>query len=118
MAASTEPAKSYALLAERIPGSAAPPTRQYVPEREYLGVRTPTGVEVLVRHGDGRIYELPLCLHVRDHSPTGFEWGYAGSGPSQLALALCCDALSDNERAARVYQDFKFAFIAQLPRGS
>lgn len=31
---------------------------------------------------------LPLCLHVRNHSPTGFEWGYLGSGPAQLALAL------------------------------
>ena len=28
-----------------------------------------------------------------DHSPTGFEWGYGGSGPAQLALALASDAL-------------------------
>ena len=33
----------------------------------------------------------PLSLHleVRDHSPTGFAWGYDGSGPAQLALAWC-----------------------------
>ena len=26
-----------------------------------------------------------------NHSATGFEWGYGGSGPSQLALALSLD---------------------------
>src|SRR5262245_22144387 len=35
---------------------------------------------------------LPLCLELRNHSPTGFEWGYGGSGPAQLALALLVDA--------------------------
>jgi hypothetical protein len=27
-------------------------------------------------------------LDLWNHSPTGLEWGYAGSGPAQLALAL------------------------------
>src|SRR6059036_1653610 len=36
---------------------------------------------------------VPLCLEIRNHSPTGFQWGYAGSGPAQLALALLVDAL-------------------------
>ena len=27
-------------------------------------------------------------LDVRRHSPAGIEWGYAGSGPSQFALAI------------------------------
>jgi len=26
---------------------------------------------------------------VRNHSPDGFAWGYGGSGPAQLALAIC-----------------------------
>jgi len=26
-------------------------------------------------------------LDLYNHSPTGFEWGYGGSGPAQLALA-------------------------------
>lgn len=33
--------------------------------------------------GDGR----PL-LQLTYHSPTGFAWGYAGSGPSDLALSI------------------------------
>ena len=27
-----------------------------------------------------------------NHSPDGFNWGYGGSGPAQLALALLLDA--------------------------
>ena len=56
---------------------------------------------------------LLLRLDLRSHSPTGFEWGYAGSGPSQLALAICCDALRDDKRAERVYQAFKREVVAR-----
>jgi hypothetical protein len=53
---------------------------------------------------------------VRDHSPDGFQWGYGGSGPAQLALALCIDALDgDVSRALKVYQQFKFRVVARLP---
>jgi len=31
--------------------------------------------------------------HVPIHSPTGFEMGYQGSGPADLALAVLCEAL-------------------------
>lgn len=50
-----------------------------------------------------------------NHSPTGFEWGYGGSGPAQLALALLCDALNDDERAVDLHQQFKWAVVAKLP---
>ncbi len=36
-------------------------------------------------------YLLPKMLELRNHSPTGFNWGYAGSGPCQLALAILAD---------------------------
>jgi hypothetical protein len=49
-----------------------------------------------------------------NHSPDGFEWGYGGSGPAQLALAICADSLGDDKRAFRVYQDFKFRMIAPI----
>lgn len=45
-----------------------------------------------------------------NHSPDGFEWGYAGSGPSQLALAILALITSD-EIALRHYQAFKVAFV-------
>jgi hypothetical protein len=52
---------------------------------------------------------------LKDHSPTGFEWGYAGSGPAQLALAA--DVLGDDEAALDVYQRLKFRIVGRLPEG-
>ena len=70
--------------------------------------------------------------HVIRHSPTGFEWGYAGSGPADLALSIMCDhlGLCGRGRFSEVlvdgegrevegeppYQRFKFARVARLPR--
>jgi hypothetical protein len=51
-----------------------------------------------------------------NHSPTGFEWGYGGSGPAQLALALLADHLGNTERALTLYQAFKFAVVTKLPK--
>ena len=50
-----------------------------------------------------------------NHSPTGFEWGYCGSGPAQLALAILADHCQDDERALNFYQRYKWAVIAELP---
>lgn len=50
-----------------------------------------------------------------NHSPDGFEFGYGGSGPAQLALAICADVLEDDKQALEIYQDFKWAVIATIP---
>lgn len=52
---------------------------------------------------------------LHSHSPTGFEWGYGGSGPAQLALAILADYLGDDQQALAIYQEFKFQVIAALP---
>ena len=62
---------------------------------------------------DGR--RLNPRLDLWNHSPTGFEWGYAGSGPAQLALAILTDHFANAERALNWYQRFKWAVIAELP---
>ena len=49
-----------------------------------------------------------------NHSPEGFAWGYSGSGPAQLALALLADITGDGEYAARHYQRFKREFTAGI----
>jgi hypothetical protein len=49
-----------------------------------------------------------------NHSPTGFEWGYTGSGPAQLALALLADHLADDQEALEIYQSFKVAIVGGL----
>ena len=43
---------------------------------------------------------------VCNHSPDGFCWGYCGSGPSQLALAILLE-FTDKETALANYQRFK-----------
>lgn len=54
---------------------------------------------------------------VYNHSPDGFEFGYGGSGPAQLALAILLDFTNDELEARRYYQDFKWHFLATLPPG-
>ena len=52
---------------------------------------------------------------LRNHSPDGFNWGYGGSGPAQLALGLLLH-FSDKGFARENYQDFKWQVIARLPQ--
>ena len=52
---------------------------------------------------------------VRNHSPTGFAWGYGGSGPAQLALAILMDQRVPPRIAERFYQSFKRDCTSRLP---
>src|SRR5438128_12515687 len=88
--------------------------------KTYIGERTKLGLRVLV--DDGKV-RAPLEHYVR-HSPTGFEGGYAGSGPAELARCILIDHL-ELHREARAdpelmlaidYQAFKFEVIAGLQR--
>jgi hypothetical protein len=81
--------------------------------KTYTGTRTPEGCTVTVRE-NGHARPLPLHLSLRRHSPSGFEWGYGGSGPAQLALAMCFDTLRDRTAALDVYQAFKRDVIAAI----
>jgi len=68
--------------------------------------------------------------HVMIHSPDGFEWGYRGSGPADLALSILADFFGENPNQAeldqgrydnvveslRYYQRFKEAFVAKWPK--
>jgi hypothetical protein len=49
-----------------------------------------------------------------NHSPDGFAWGYSGSGPAQLALAILL-RLTDKRTAVANHQMFKTDVIAGLP---
>ena len=49
------------------------------------------------------------------HSPDGFQIGYAGSGPSDLAFAICA-YLRPRDVAQRIHQDFKNRFIVPMDR--
>ena len=50
---------------------------------------------------------------MRNHSPTGPSWGYGGSGPAQLSLAIML-AVTDEATAERFYQRFKWSVVAPI----
>lgn len=56
---------------------------------------------------------LPQRQDLRNHSPDGFAWGYGGSGPAQLALAILTYEVGE-ELALIHYQEFKRKFIAKM----
>jgi hypothetical protein len=63
-----------------------------------------------------RPQRLDMRNDLRNHSATGPEWGYCGSGPAQLALALVADALDDDGRALDIYQRVKTRLQVMMPR--
>jgi len=50
--------------------------------------------------------------HIVKHSPTGFNWGYGGSGPADLALSILADCVG-LETAEKYYQYFKWDYVAK-----
>jgi len=80
----------------------------------YVGFRTAEGPQVYVVRG-GR--PVPL-RHIERHSPTGFEWGYSGSGPADLALSILADYLGGEAAAEELKGSFKDEIVARLPRSA
>lgn len=64
---------------------------------------------------NGNLLDSEESQGVYNHSPNGFSWGYGGSGPAQLALALLLHWL-DVAKAQKYYQQFKWDVIATLPK--
>ncbi|MBX9579622.1 MAG: hypothetical protein K2X87_04875 [Gemmataceae bacterium] len=86
------------------------------PAVKYVGVRAPGGAVVAGEDDAGRVRPLPLRTDLRNHSPTGFEWGYSGSGPAQLALAILADVVgAERAQEGGLYQRFKFDVVAGFP---
>lgn len=51
---------------------------------------------------------------IKEHSPSGFEWGYSGSGPTDLALNILILFVS-YPIAYQLAPLFRDEFIARLP---
>jgi hypothetical protein len=62
---------------------------------------------------DDKLLDPRESQKYHNHSPDGFNHGYGGSGPSQLALAIILKITGD----AGKYQDFKWDVIATIPGG-
>lgn len=84
----------------------------------YIGKRlgekeTLPEVSVLVyEYAEGiPLHKERKLIHRVYHSPTGFEWGYGGSGPADLARSILWDFLGE-EPERSLYQSFKNQFVA------
>ena len=98
----------------------------------YTGARTKLGVVVEVKIYDHKNRARTRNLrHIPCHSPDGFEMGYEGSGPADLALAILVDYFGEQppqdgyqnprfsqwtvkSKAWRLHQPFKRAFVAKF----
>lgn len=77
----------------------------------YMGS---AGHIVMVKGDDGATRPLPPRNDIVNHSPDGFSWGYGGSGPSQLALAILVYEFGESSPQVENYQLFKWHVIADI----
>ncbi len=79
--------------------------------------RTEKGGYTVFRNDNAKVAELDPgpSQKIINHSPDGFSWGYADSGPAQLALALLLDVTGEPEIAQTFYQEFKQEIVASWP---
>lgn len=61
-------------------------------------------------------HPLDPRLDLFRHSPDGFEIGFHGKGPAQLALAMLADALGDDGRALSLHRHFCAHYTALVQR--
>lgn len=80
---------------------------------QYRGIRLTGNAKLVTKNG--RVFDHAKSCRVWNHSPDGFEWGYGGSGPAQLALAILLEEGYSPERAVQLHQHYKADVIARLP---
>lgn len=75
-------------------------------------------VTIMDETGDERVLPLPPIIQGREfrHSPSGFQWGYGGSGPGELARAILVAVIPDDDRVRypMCYQRLKQEWIASI----
>lgn len=71
--------------------------------------------DVFVSEPDAFVHELDMTARAKRHSPTGFAWGYGGSGPAALAHSLLTSVMGESYANAH-YMQYKWDVIAILPQ--
>ena len=66
----------------------------------------------------GEVCFLNPRHELENFSPDGFSWGYSGSGPAQLAIAMLMEVLGDWERVKLLWPRFHDHFVMKLPRNA
>jgi hypothetical protein len=84
------------------------------PDCKYRGVASTPRNVVYCEQASGHVGAIAERQDLRNHSPTGFSWGYGGSGPAQTALAILAHYTHDDELALELYQTFKGEVVVNL----
>ena len=77
-------------------------------------IMIPFSGNVVCRREGGKKY-MNIPQTIIQHSPTGLEWGYGGSGPADFALNVLFFFSKNKSFSEQHHQDFKREFIATLP---
>jgi len=90
-----------------------------VPAVAYVGIRLEGEVPRVwvVRNTPPGMETVKPLRHIVRHSPTGFEWGYLGSGPSDLAYSILAD-YAGKDVADSLAVRFKEEVVARLPHAA
>lgn len=64
---------------------------------------------------DGKPLYIERSRRLMNHS-FDFSWGYGGSGPAQLALALLLHVTNDQAVSMELYQEFKWDVVCNWPQ--
>lgn len=107
------------------------PVEEHEAQFADLLLLVPVKDNIVLHRDSQRVYTNVPHL-VTHHSPSGFEFGYGGSGPADLALNIvelilrtnnftgetmeCWDGNECFQTAWRLHQDFKSTFISAVPR--
>lgn len=68
----------------------------------YRATRNSNNDPIVTVHKSPEDKGRPLT-HINIHSPGGFEWGYYGSGPSDLAIAILAHHFHENSQQVKGY---------------
>lgn len=72
--------------------------------------------DLVVRRNASGVKYISIPHMIECHSPSGFEWGYPGSGPAELALNTLFFFTKDCGFSFKYHQSFKSDFIEGIPQ--
>lgn len=83
----------------------------YQDKNIFEGYKEDGKIEVML---NGDLFDPSLSQEIRNHSPNGFNWGYGGSGPAQLALAILLEETGSPKLSEEFYQQFKEDVVSKF----
>lgn len=80
----------------------------------YRGIRVMPGYKAMLYVDNVMLDINPSKQIVYDYGADSPEWGYFGSGPSQVAAAILYDMTGDATISKKYHQEFKREYIANF----